>query len=203
MLSGKVRRSENHPGYKLPFIIGWAGMRGVVSLASALAIPLTMSNGDEFPHRNLILFITFVVILVTLVFQGLTLPFFLKWLKVEEVDDYMPAEEQFEAIRLQLARQSVAYLEKHYSKEMYESEAIKRIREQLERTIRVSELAESGKLNVDVGSVKKLYKKVMLELINLRRNTLQVIAGEKQYDEEVLRDMEHNLDLEEARLNKK
>jgi len=203
ILSSKVRRNENHPGYKLPFIIGWAGMRGVVSLASALAIPLTLNNGEAFPHRNLILFITFIVILVTLVFQGLTLPLFLRWLKVEEVDDYTPAEEQFEAIRLQLARQSVAYLENYYVKEMAESEAIRRIREQLERTIRVSELAESGNLDVDLGSVKKLYKKVMLELINLRRNTLHAIAEEKKYDEEVLRDIEYNLDLEEARLNKK
>lgn len=202
LLSKKVRQEENHPGFKLPFIIGWAGMRGVVSLASALAIPLTLESGEAFPHRNLILVVTFVVILVTLVFQGLTLPLFLRWLKVEEVDDYTPAEEQFEAIRLQLARHSVAYLDKHYSKQMSEYEAIHRIKEQLERMIRVSELVERGDLKMDIGSVKMLYKRIMLELINLRRNALQTISEEKRYDEEVLRDMEHNLDLEEARLNK-
>ncbi len=69
-------------------------MRGVVSLASALSIPLYLQNGDTFPQRNLILFITFVVILVTLVLQGLTLPYVIKWLKVEETDDSIPPEEQ-------------------------------------------------------------------------------------------------------------
>lgn len=59
----------------MPLFLGWTGMRGVVSLAAALAIPITLSNGDFFPYRNLILFITFVAILLTLLVQGLTLPF--------------------------------------------------------------------------------------------------------------------------------
>src|SRR5690606_29127410 len=53
-LSAKIRKKESSPGLKLPFIIGWAGMRGVVSLASALAIPLTLDTGEAFPHRNMI-----------------------------------------------------------------------------------------------------------------------------------------------------
>lgn len=66
------------PGWKTPLIIGWTGMRGVVSLAAALSIPLFLEDGSPFPQRNLILFITFVVILLTLVIQGLTLPVLLK-----------------------------------------------------------------------------------------------------------------------------
>src|SRR6185436_20445793 len=62
----------------LPLLLGWAGMRGVVSLAAALSIPIALDNGNEFPQRHLILFITFIVILVTLVGQGLTLPQFIK-----------------------------------------------------------------------------------------------------------------------------
>ena len=62
----------------LPLFLGWCGMRGVVSLAAALAIPITLDNGAEFPQRNLILFITFIAILLTLVVQGLTLPYFIK-----------------------------------------------------------------------------------------------------------------------------
>src|SRR5690606_31593071 len=96
LLSSRIRQKEKSPGLKLPFIIGWAGMRGVVSLASALAIPLTLNTGAPFPHRNMILFITFVVILVTLVFQGLTLPLFIKLLKVEEVDDHRAEADQIE-----------------------------------------------------------------------------------------------------------
>lgn len=114
-------------------------MRGVVSLASALAIPLTLNTGEPFPHRNMILFITFVVILVTLVFQGLTLPIFLRVLKVEEVDEHIPEDEQIESIRLQLAKDCVSFLNDKYSSEMSQFETISRIKEQLERSINATE----------------------------------------------------------------
>jgi len=202
-LSAKIRKKESSPGLKLPFIIGWAGMRGVVSLASALAIPLTLNTGEAFPHRNMILFITFVVILVTLVFQGLTLPLFLKWLKIEETEERVPEDEQIESIRLQLARDCVAYLDEKYGREMNQFETIARIKEQLERSIRATEhtLIEQSQKE-EVGSVRKLYRKIMLELVTLRRVGLANLKSTKQYDHEVLRDMEDNLDLEEARLNK-
>jgi len=202
-VSARVRAKERSPGLKLPFIIGWAGMRGVVSLASALAIPLALQNGDAFPQRNLILFITFVVILVTLVFQGLTLPIFLRLLKVEEVDDVVPIEEQMESIRLRLGKQAVAHMDSHYPQEMAAHETITRIKEQFVRSIQATELAlnEDGKKE-ELASVRRLQKKIALELIELRRAELHRIAEEKRYDDEVIRDLEHNLDLEEARLNK-
>lgn len=198
-----IRKKERSPGLKLPFIVGWAGMRGVVSLASALAIPLTLNNGEAFPHRNMILFITFVVILITLVFQGLTLPIFLRMLKVEEVDELIPEDEQIEAIRLQLAKECVGYLDDNYSNEMSQFETIARIKEQLERSIRATErtlLEQSQK--EEVTSVRKLYREIMLELIDLRRKGLKRLKATKKYDHEVLRNMEDNLDLEESRLNK-
>ena len=197
-----IRAREKNPGWKLPFIVGWAGMRGVVSLASALAIPLTLENGQEFPHRNLILFITFVVILVTLVFQGLTLPIFLRILKVEEVDDFQPVEEQVEAIRLQLAKESVVYMDKHYKQEMADFETIARVREQLLRSITATEKAAAEDSKMALGSVRQLYRDIMLELVDQRRNGLAKIVLEKKYDDGIIRDMEHNLDLEEARLRK-
>ncbi len=73
-MSRFVTTADNNPGWRGPLIFGWAGMRGVVSLAAALSIPVYLTNGSAFPQRNMILFITFTVILVTLVFQGLTLP---------------------------------------------------------------------------------------------------------------------------------
>ncbi|WP_316822017.1 Na+/H+ antiporter [Pedobacter gandavensis] len=200
-LSPKIRKSEKSPGFKLPFIIGWAGMRGVVSLASALAIPLTLDNGEAFPHRNLILFITFIVILVTLVFQGLTLPIFLRLLKVEETDDHVPFEQQKEAIRLQLAKESVTFLNNKYNQEMREFETIARIKEQLERSINATEQSLTEQRE-QVASVRKLYGKVMLDLIRLRRKELNKLRSTKQYDDEVIRDLESSLDLEEARIYK-
>lgn len=200
-LSPKIRKREKSPGVKLPFIIGWAGMRGVVSLASALAIPLTLSNGEAFPHRNLILFITFIVILVTLVFQGLTLPIFLKLLKVEEIDEHVPFDQQKEAIHLFLAKEAVLYLDNNYSKEIADFETIRRIKEQMERSIRATEQTVAEQKQ-QVASVRKLYKKIMLDLTTFRRKELNKLKATKIYDDEVLRDMENNLDLEEARFFK-
>ena len=87
-MSHFIKVADPNPGWRAPLVLGWAGMRGVVSLAAALSIPLLVSEGHPFPYRNLILFITFIVILVTLVFQGLTLPWVIR--KVKPDDKYSP-----------------------------------------------------------------------------------------------------------------
>ena len=69
-----AHQDETPPRLREIFVIGWTGMRGVVSLAAALALPVLVADGSPFPQRNLIVFLTFCVILVTLVLQGLTLP---------------------------------------------------------------------------------------------------------------------------------
>lgn len=97
------------PNAKYLMIGSWAGMRGVVSLASALAVPMTLNDGSDFPMRNEILFITFIVILVTLVIQGLTLPSLVKKLKVEEPIE--KTNEEDKEIRSILLRDSLKYIE--------------------------------------------------------------------------------------------
>ena len=82
-----IRENDPAPPWKVPFVIAWSGMRGAVSLAAALALPL------DFPERDLILFLTFVVILVTLVGQGLTLPLVLRWAGIVDVDGTDEEEE--------------------------------------------------------------------------------------------------------------
>lgn len=203
ILSKKIRTKEKSPGWKLPLVVGWAGMRGVVSLASALAIPLTLNNGDPFPHRNLILFITFVVILITLVFQGLTLPILIKIIKMDEIDLEEPLENQIDEIRVQLAKDSIAYLDSNYSKEMQEYETIARIREQLIRSITVSENAKQEDRRAQLTAVRSLYNKIMLEIVAIRRNGLYKLRQEKHYDSSIIKDLEYTLDLEESRLKRK
>ena len=73
-MSGPISPPDPSPPWQQAFVVGFVGVRGVVSLAAALAIPLTVSGGAPFPHRDLILFVTFGVIIITLVGQGLTLP---------------------------------------------------------------------------------------------------------------------------------
>ena len=85
-------------------------MRGVVSLAAALSIPLLTPQGEPFPFRNLILIITFVVILVTLVFQGLTLPWLIRQVRLDDRNALVPEARQELLIQQQLTAQALASL---------------------------------------------------------------------------------------------
>lgn len=85
LLFRRLRADDPAPPWREIFVIAWTGMRGIVSLAAALALPLTLSgNIATFPYRDLIIFITFCVILVTLVLQGLTLPALIRWLRLND-----------------------------------------------------------------------------------------------------------------------
>ena len=108
LLFKKIRQRDPYPSWRHVTIIGWTGMRGVVSLAAALALPLTIQNGEPFPGRDLILFLTFIVILATLVVQGLSLPMLIRWLGVK--DDGSMEKEEREA-RLKANQSALAKLE--------------------------------------------------------------------------------------------
>ena len=94
ILFRRLRERDPAPPWRAVFVIAWTGMRGIVSLAAALALPLTLADGTTpFPRRDLIIFITFGVILVTLVFQGLTLPFIIRALRLSDAEDDADDEE--------------------------------------------------------------------------------------------------------------
>ncbi|OGX90211.1 Na+/H+ antiporter, partial [Hymenobacter coccineus] len=107
-IHGWRRREATPVPMRALFITSWAGMRGVVSLATALALPLAVAGGQPFPLRNVVLCITFVVILFTLVVQGLTLPWFVRRLHVQDAPGVQTLEQQ--ELRLALIDDSVAYL---------------------------------------------------------------------------------------------
>src|ERR1700736_2186039 len=107
LTSVRFRKIDPYPAWQNVAIVAWTGMRGVVSLAAALAVPLTLSNGSPFPGRDYILFITFSVILATLVLQGLSLPALIRRLGV--VDDGLANVEERTA-RLKANEAALAYL---------------------------------------------------------------------------------------------
>lgn len=198
-ISKKIRTREDNPGWKNVLLVAWSGMRGVVSLASALAIPLTITNGEAFPQRNLILFITFIVILVTLVFQGLSLPFLIKWLDIQVHEN---EEEQEQDIRLRLASTVVEYLDANYNSESSEIEAFNRVKERYKRMIEFSGNKLASEENASKPAFMPKYRQMLIELVDVRRKTLVQMRKEKKYDDELLRKKENELDLEEARLRK-
>jgi len=196
----KIRMREARPVEKQVFIIGWSGMRGIVSLASALAIPYMLSKDIPFPHRNLILFITFVVILCTLVLQGLSLPLLVKWMRLEVQEN---EEEQQLSIRLRLATAVLDHITGEYGEEATSIDAFNRLKERYERMVQIT----SQKLEKEEGkeispTFLPRYRQLLLELVAVQRRELSQMRHDNLFSEELLRSKEFELDLEEARFRR-
>lgn len=199
-LSSRIRKQEPDPGWKGVLVVGWSGMRGVVSLASALSIPL-LANGVEFPHRNLILFITFIVILCTLVLQGLSLPWMIRLLKLEVQEN---GEMQELNIRLKLAEASIDYMEEKYSEEISAVEPFRRLKERYARMAENANkrLTKTEEKESDIAAYIPEYRRMLLELIEVRRTELEKMRRNREYNDELIRSKEYELDLEEARMRR-
>ncbi len=198
-LNKKIRTKEPKPQPNVVFLVAWSGMRGVVSLAAALAVPLVLSDGSAFPHRNLILFISFIVILVTLVLQGLSLPWVIRKLKIEIPGD--ETEEELEmALKLQMAEAALGHMNVHYPEEVMQIDAYKRLKERYERMAKnaYNKLLEG---EAEPSDFLPRYRQMLRELVTAKRAALQRLKKEQLYSDELLRKKEWELDLEEARLN--
>ncbi|MNF95861.1 Sodium, potassium, lithium and rubidium/H(+) antiporter [compost metagenome] len=166
-------------------------MRGVVSLAAALSIPVYLNNGNGFPQRNLILFITFIVILLTLVIQGLTLPYFIRKINLTDIYDPIPREEAYNTLRKELAEHAINYLKTHYSGEVENNTP-------LQHLIQKWELHSNG---IDDESIGEELKVIYIDLLNEQRQWLISKNKEDQtLDESIIRRQMHYLDIEEEKL---
>jgi len=195
-----VREKESRPGWRLVLLTGWSGMRGVVSLASALAVPLTLANNQAFPHRNLILFITFVVILFTLVLQGLSLKPIIRLLQIKG-DEKDSENLQMLDLRLRLANAVLAHIDERYAQEIETNETYKRVRDRYARMIAITQKKLEAKESIDEEQTfLPHYRQMLLELIAVRRRELNHFRHTNSFSEELIRDREWELDLEEARL---
>ncbi|GAA4439821.1 Na+/H+ antiporter [Ravibacter arvi] len=175
----------------MPLLMGWTGMRGVVSLAAALAIPVTLTDGSPFPHRNLILFITFVVILLTLLVQGLTLPYLIR--RTGLFDNIKGAESE-ESARKEMKKglKEVVYL---HLKERYENDPDGHAG--MEKFLRQWE--ERTKAADDTRMTEK-NKAIFIELLEIQRRYLSELNKDPNIDEEIIRRQLYQIDLEEERL---
>ncbi|WP_316776918.1 Na+/H+ antiporter [Pedobacter antarcticus] len=201
-LSAKVRQ-EPTLGWKGPFVISWAGMRGVVSLATALSIPLLMLDGTTFPQRNLIIFITFVVIFVTLVFQGLTLPFVIKLIKLKDTDHLIREEEQQAGIKLRLDRIALTLLEEKYQHAILENELVGFYKSSLENDISRTQ-GQLASLECDETELEEIgyYHKMLFDIYALQRKELFQLRREKFFSDEEIRKAEMQLDLNELKIQR-
>ncbi|KDN75000.1 sodium:proton exchanger [Streptomyces olindensis] len=200
MMSARIREREGRLTWKGPFVIAWAGMRGVVSLAIAFSIPLTMHGGEEpFPQRNLILFLTFTTVIGTLVVQGLTLPPLIRLLKFPGRD--AQAETLAEAnAQAQASRAAERRLDELLSDERnaLPGPLVDRLRTVLERR-RNAVWERLGQANPVTGeSVDDTYRRLSREMISAEREVFVRLRDGRYIDDEMLRTLLRRLDLEEA-----
>jgi CPA1 family monovalent cation:H+ antiporter len=200
-ISRFITVADNNPGWKGPIILGWSGMRGVVSLAMALSIPLLI-NGQPFPHRNLILFITFIVILVTLVLQGLTLPWIIRKVKPDDRFSPIPEQEQELIIQKKIAKTSLQLLEEKYQERRKENEHLDNLFTRLQLDLNffqqdIKELSSSTENSlVD-------FHRIYLELLERQRKLLSDMNQRSEFDEDLIRKYLGLIDLEEFKIREK
>jgi len=202
VMSNFIKVADPNPGWRAPLVLGWAGMRGVVSLAAALSIPLLIYEGHPFPYRNLILFITFVVILITLVFQGLTLPWLIRKVKIE--DKFTSLSEQYQEIIIQkkIAQSSLQFLEEKYGQERLKNEYVNILFEKLKIDMNFFN-QKFEEINSSEGNSLKDYQSIYLELLQHQRSFLNKMNHSIDCDEEVIRKYFSLIDLEEFKLREK
>jgi monovalent cation/hydrogen antiporter len=185
---GRSRRRQ----LLVPLLLGWTGMRGVVSLAAALAIPVTLDNGQIFPHRNLILFITFIVILTTLVVQGLTLPYFINRSKLFEAVAFnsLPDDIASEKIRKGLKEHTHQFLRTKFDGVWKDDQHMQNLLHHWE------EKSKSPDEDWQSGKTKEIY----FEMLNSQRSFLMQANLDPSLNEDIIRHQLYLIDLEEERI---
>ena len=195
VIDRRAAQRARRVGPRERIVVGWAGMRGAVALAAALAVPLRTDSGAPFPERDLIIFLAFVVILVTLVGQGLTLGPLINRLGV--VDD---GEEEVEEIaaRIRLAQAALARLEELEGADWVRDETLGRVRALYDYRRRRFEARTDGDERYEERT--DAYRRLMYELFEAQREELVGMRNALDISDEVRRRIERELDLEESRI---
>jgi CPA1 family monovalent cation:H+ antiporter len=197
-LSPSLRRKDPSPPWQWPFALAFTGVRGIVSLAAALAIPFSTAGGQPFPGRDLILFLTFSVILVTLVGQGLLLPTVIRALGLAHAGHRERLDDRIEELQ---ARQHaieavIARLE--------QLEAERKLADDIVAPLRLHHRERLRQLNNQAGSdgtrqkLTRLQDEIELSLIEIERQQINELFRSGKLKDEARRRIERQLDLREA-----
>ena len=197
LLGKTAAKGTRRPNWRHTAIVAWTGMRGVDSMAAAMALPLCVSGGSPFPGRDLILFHTFAVILVTLVFQGLSLPVIIRWLRVE--DDGVTEKEECQA-RLKAVQAALARLNEFNGKA--DEKALAKLRAQYEDRIAALETNAKRDPHAWEGPQATAFERLFSEALLAERRMILQLRNEQVINDEVLRRIQRDLDLAELRLNR-
>jgi len=178
------------------FVVGWGGMRGVLSLAAAVSIPYTLPDGRMFPQRSMIIYLAFCLIVATLVLQGLSLPWLIRRLGLSGVD--RQDDEEQEARRLML-REALVHLDRKRTKNRDQSAMFGELIASYQRRLNAlpTEREEQAQGLVDRASRNN----AILAALQIERETLIRLWSEGRIDDEVLRLLQRELDFAESRVH--
>src|SRR4051812_318856 len=195
----RLRARDPYPPWQNPFVIAFTGVRGAVSLAAALALPFTLPGGEGFPYRDLILFVSFGVIFLTLVGVGSTLPLVVKWLGVANAgrNEHIAEHEQEIAARREALAAALASLDAMTDDRELSDEVVKLLRARHET--RAKQLPDS--LDPDAHDLSATGTALTRELIGAERKFIHALLRDGKITDETRRRIERDLDLEEASLS--
>ncbi|MHB8812137.1 MAG: Na+/H+ antiporter [Steroidobacteraceae bacterium] len=199
-LSASLRRRDPSPPWQWPFALAFTGVRGIVSLAAALALPLTTEDGAPFPHRALILFLTFSVIMVTLVGQGLAMPAAMRALGLARAgyrERHADREAEFVA-RRKAVEAAVARLEQLISERDLTEDSVAPLRRSYRDRLRHLERRSDG--DDSHRKLTDLHEQLELLLLAAERERINELSRAGQLKDEARRRIERELDLRDAQL---
>lgn len=201
-----IRAADRRPaqrlrrvGWRVRTASGWAGFRGAVSLATALAVPRTTHSGIPFPDRNLIVYCTCIVIFLTILIQGLTLPFVLRWANLPE--DTGRAEELALA-RTTASEAALEALPRIASELGVDDDLRERLQHEYEEHMRTMQAEDGGpgEPDSDLTARHDLDRQLRLAVLETKRRSVTQLRNANRIDDIVLRELQAAIDLEEVRL---
>lgn len=196
-LSAGIRTREPNPGWRRVFVVGWAGLRGVVTLAAALSIPVSLPGGEPFPARSYVIFLASSVILVSLVVQGLSLPWVLRRLGVQ-VDRELAEEEHAARVAVTEAQLERVRALAMTCSERCDPGIISKIEAELDE--KLERLASLDDDTTPAAVRREREKELRALVIETGRGTARELYRDKKINDEIFLLLQNDLDLEEARM---
>jgi CPA1 family monovalent cation:H+ antiporter len=197
-LPGALRGGDRRKRGQFAAFIAWAGMRGAVTLAAALAVPLRTDSGAPFPDRDRIIFLSFAVVVATLVGQGLTLPLVIRGLGLEA--DGRESKEEAKA-RIRASEAALTRLEELLDEDWVNPETADRVRGQYQfRRSRFSARFDAE----DDGAIEErsqAYQRLRRELLDAEHRAVLELRNAGVIGEDVMHQVQRDLDLEDLRLD--
>jgi CPA1 family monovalent cation:H+ antiporter len=197
LLNRKRRPRDRISAWQEIAITGWAGMRGVVSLAAAFALPIALSDGRPFPGRNYILFLTFSVIFTTLVLQGLSLPLLIRQLGIQQD---VEADEEERRARLEANKAAIDFIENARGDGKFSPDAVGRLRAEYDERLEQLELCAQNPDDCRGEIATPQYQRLQRQALRVERKTIIRLRNERVINDDALRHIQRDLDLAEARL---